>query len=199
MRKMIKTSIVLAAILFGTISYANDGTISPDKISGKVIKVKIENIKKGALITIKDRDGKILFKEKIKDTGSYSKGFDVASLPAAEYYLELDKQNEIIVSPFIVEADTVAFLTEKEYNISKPLVKLKNDYVYITQVSEENQDMKIDVYYEGNELVYSEEMESAQSQKRTYDFSSSIRGNYFIVINTEGRTFSHSIFAGSMF
>lgn len=196
---MIKTSIVLAAILFGTVSFANDGTISPDNTSGKVVKVELENMKRGTLLTIKDRKGIILFKEKIKTTGSYSKGFDLSSLPVAEYYLELNKKDEIIVSPFKIEADTVAFLEDREYNISKPIVRLKNDYVYISKVSKEKQAMKIEVYFEGNELVYSEKMKSANIQKRTYDFSSSIKGQYIIVINTEGRTFSHNVFAGTMY
>jgi len=78
-------------------------------------------------------------------------------------------------------------------NIQKPEVLLKDGYVYISKNAPDNKSVEIEVYYEGSDLAYSERIRKGQKVNRVYDFSGSKKGNYVIVLRSEGRTFTNSV------
>ena len=180
--------------MFTTIeSYSNEFTILANEETIDVTTVSFENVKEGSLLIIKDIDGITLYSEQIEKTGTYTKRFDLTNLPDAKYYFELDTQEEIAIFPFYIEANIAEFVKEEAYTIVKPEVVAKDDFVYISNNSLEYQSLKIDVFYEGYDLAYSEKIKDVASLNRIYDFSNSKKGNYDIVFSFQGRSFSNSI------
>ena len=59
------------------ISNATNGLNNDPKNDSKKTTFVINNVKQGNQLTIKDFYGLILYKEQIKDSGNYSKGFDL--------------------------------------------------------------------------------------------------------------------------
>lgn len=194
MKQLFNKSLVIVAILATMEGYSKELNIPPKEKLGNVTNIKIDNVAEGSLLSIKDSAGLILYTESIEITGIYFKKFDLTNLPDADYYFELDNQEEIKIIPFSVEAKVAEFKNEAEFKIVKPLVTVENDRVYISKLSLDTQLWEIDVYYnEDNDLAYSEKLKNTQNLNRVYDFSSSKKGNYTIVLSSDNRVFTNNI------
>lgn len=200
MKNIQRISLALGvAVIGGSAAYPNGPIPLPGEYPANEAKVSFEKVERGAVLKLKDKPGNTLFRERIRTDGDYSRGFDLSKLPDAEYYFELDKENVIQVVPFRVRSNTVEFVENTEYKITKPQFQLKGDLLYISNASDENQTVEIKVYYEGRELAYSESLSAAKNIRRVYDFSGSITGQYNIVVNSDGREFVENIKAGNAY
>ncbi|MCB0472957.1 MAG: hypothetical protein KDC69_02495 [Flavobacteriaceae bacterium] len=185
MKRVIQKNLVSALlVLFTLTGYAHDG----DEKS-KITNVTFENVKNGATLTIKDLNGIILYRETIKQDGIYSKGFDLTALPDGSYFFELEKDVEIKVIPFKVNSNEVRFDKEQQSVINKPVVIDKNDHITVSKLALDEKPMEVKIYYENGDLIYSELLNNGQRLERIYDFSTSVKGSYQIIMKTEGREF----------
>ena len=194
MKKVIKKSILMVALLTTILSNANQG-LTP--IANKeVVKtgLTLVNVKKGQQLRVKDVNGIVLHKELIKKTETSSKGFNLTSLPNGYYYYELEKDFEIKTIPFKVISSEVIFNKEKELTIFKPVVKIKDNLVLISRLSLNEKPLELTIYYVNNgDFIFSEKFENEKSIERVYNFSKSRKGAYKIVFKTEGREFIETI------
>ena len=188
MKKVIKKSLVIAVMLSAMVSYAND-FVYAYKEKGKVTNVSFKNVAEGSVLTIKDSNGLILYKETIERKGDYSKQFDLTALPNGNYLFELNKESEIRVIPFSLNLDKVVFDKTTESIIFKPAIIEKNGIVKIHNLIFNNKPLKINVYFENNDLVYTKVIENKQILRKVFNFTTSLKGKYKIVLSTEGRTF----------
>jgi len=193
MKTVIKKSVLALILLTATQSYSNvvDSIIVKNEENNKL--VKIESLKAGSVLKIKDEAGTILHKEKINNTGYFSKSFDLSNLPDATYYFELDNEDEIRTIPVVVKDEKTMRLESSETRIAKPNVKVEGQMVQLSQNSEKAQDLNITIYYEGNEVAFKESLKDVKNVKRNYDFSGSLKGDYTIVVETKGKTFSNQV------
>ena len=83
---------ILMVTLFATLlSFAKDASFYTIKKDANRTALTLINVKEGNLLSIKDNNGVILYKESIQTTGTYTKGFDLTSLPNGAYLFELKK------------------------------------------------------------------------------------------------------------
>ena len=83
---------ILMVTLFATLlSFANDASFYTISTDAKRTALTLRDVKEGNLLSIKDNNGVVLYKESIQKTGIYTKGFDLTSLPDGMYVFELDK------------------------------------------------------------------------------------------------------------
>ena len=183
--------------MFATLlSFANDASSFIIKNDAKRTSLTLEYVKAGNLLSIKDNNGIVLYKEQIESTGLYSKGFDLTQLPDGSYNFELDGDTEVKTIPFTVSSNTVRFKKELETTIFKPYVKVEEDMVYITKLSLNNAPLHIDVYFEGNsftstrELVYSETIKNTKKIGKVFKLAGYKKGSYKIVMSSEGREYT---------
>lgn len=147
-----KKAIVAAAITATVSGYANNNnskSIKDDKITAITL-----NVKQGNLLTIKDANGIILYKEIMEQKGVYSKGFDLTALPNGNYVIELEKDVEIKVMPFTVSSTKVSFNKESESVFFKPVTRVKEDLVYVTKLALNNEDLDIEIYKEADHYSF---------------------------------------------
>ncbi|WP_432416484.1 hypothetical protein, partial [Flavivirga aquatica] len=107
--KIIKKSLVIATVFATILSNATEVSLITVKEDVKKTALTINNVKKGNLLSIKDSNGIILYKELIKTTGTYKKGFDLAVLPDGNYFFVVDKDLEVNTIPFSVNSSKVLF------------------------------------------------------------------------------------------
>ncbi|WP_405294096.1 hypothetical protein [Algibacter sp. Ld11] len=188
---------ILMVTIFATISsFANEVSIKneADKTS-----LTLTDVKKGNLLSIKDENGIVLYKEFIQKSGSYTKGFDLTELPDGDYLFEVDKDVEISTIPFTVGANGVTFDKAEEKVIYKPVTRVVGDLLYVTKLSLDETPLEIDIYYEsdtahnGLESVYSEKVENSKIIERVYKLSDLKEGKFEVVCHSEGRTFTKTI------
>ena len=193
MKKLIKRSIVMVVLFTTLLGNANE--ISPLKNlkDERTTMLTLLNVRQGNQLYIKDVFGLVLYKESIEDTGDYVKGFDLTSLPDGEYYFELEKDLEITVIPFEVKMNTVEFNKEKETTIYKPYITNEENRVFVSKLSLDKEPLAVNIYYDYNsgsyDLIHSETIENTMNVQRVYNLSKNEKGNYKLVVKTEGHTF----------
>ena len=189
MKGLVKTNLVIVVMFTTMLSFANEFTTLTKEKTKKITNVTFENVKKGSMLLIKDHYGLILFKELIENSGEYSKGFDLTALPDGNYYFELDKEVEIKIIPFEVLSNVVAFDKTKESTINKPFVTFKEGRLLVSKLALENQPLEIKIYDKDSNLIYSEKLLNGKILERIYDVSKVEKGNYKIVMKSDGREF----------
>ncbi|WP_298237115.1 hypothetical protein [uncultured Algibacter sp.] len=191
-----KKGILMVALLATVMGFAKEASFTIKNESDRT-SLALLNVKKGNLLSIKDANGLILYKESIKTSGTYTKGFDLTSLPDGSYFFELDKDVEIRTIPFNVKSNTVVFDKEKAIVSFKPIIKIDGDMVYISKLALDYEPLKIKLYVENDsylsnnyKLIYSEEIKDIQTIERVYKLDKTVPGNYKIIIFSEGREFA---------
>ena len=196
MKNLIKNCLVVVVLFTTLLGNANSSfNISNDD---RRTTLTLKDVKPGDELLIKDIYGVILYKEKIKNSGNYVKGFDLTELPNGDYFFELEKELKIKVIPFNVMSNKVSFKKEMEFTIYKASVRKKENKVYISKLSLKKQPVKIEVYYENSNhvdfgVIYSETIKDTQIVQRILELNKNEKGNYKIVTKTEGRTFINNI------
>ena len=193
MKKIIATMFILGALMTGTVIYANGTSNQPGGIPGKTARITFSSVSDGATLTIKDSNDRTIYEEQVKQEGAYAKNFDFSNLPDAAYYFEMDTKDSIRIYPFVVSGKQVKMLDGERYSIAKPELHVEGDKLFLTKGVSDQQPVKVDFYYEGRELAYSEQLIVGGELNRIYDFSTSKRGDYFVVIQSGDRTFRESI------
>ena len=182
----------MVTMFFTILSFANDDSLFIFKNNAKKTSLTLNNVNQGNILSVKSNNGVILFKELIKKSGKYTKGFDLTALPNGTYFFEIEKELKISSIPFTVSSNVVLFKKEKEKTIFKPFARVENNLVFVSKLALNKEPLKIDVYFNttsGYELVYTEHIENTKVIERVYKLNEINDGSYKIVFNSENREF----------
>jgi hypothetical protein len=185
-----KTAIkrLLFVVLFSmvTTSYAHKSSV---EISlGGITTLVFTNVKNGHQYRIIDEYGTVLYRETITRNGAFSKRFDFSALKDGAYTLELEKDFEIHITPFIMQKKQITFLKHCERITFKPVVRLEKDKLLISQLSLEGASLDIELLYNG-ERILKDEIVDGQVLNKVYQLSSKEKGNYDLRMVTGDRLF----------
>ena len=181
--------ITLVALMLGTlIGYANEDKNTADNKAKRTVKVEFKNVKKGQTLTIKDNQGTAFYNSEIKNAGNYSRTFDFSALEDGIYSAELNKDFEIHIKEFYVKNGLVTFLNNNNEKVFKPVIRTKDNLLYISKLDFNQEPLKVTIYYNDN-VILSETVEGKEHLKRVYKLSENEVGNYKVIINTEDRSF----------
>lgn len=175
------------------LSFANEPSFFSITNDANRTSLTFYNVKEGNLLSIKDNNGIVLYKELIQKKGVYTKGFDLTSLPDGLYIFELDKDLEINSIPFSVTSSDVVFNKKEEKVIYKPYTRVKGNLVYITKLALNMEPLEVDIYFTHpsspyySELIFSEKIENTKSIQKVFKLSDLNKGKYKIVYHFENR------------
>lgn len=190
MRNLIATLMIFGVLMSGNTIYAKGTKTLPSEKPANSAHLTFENLEIGTQLFIKNRKGRTLYSEKIKTEGAYSKDLNTIHLPENVYYVEVDEKDAITQIPFDVEQGGITLHYEMEKNISKPELVLDGTSVIFSREVKGSESISIEVYLNGQELVYSEDIERSNSFKRRYDLTQSTTGTYLFDISYDGHVFS---------
>jgi len=194
MKNLARKSLVAIMLTMSLSTQANVVDLTSKEKERVATNLHLDNVKQGSVLTIIDGNGLVLYNESIKKSGDYSKGFDLTTLPDGEYFFELDSELKIIVIPFNVKAKEVIFDKEAEKSIYKPVVRTKDQIVYVSKVALDESPLTYKIYFADNhDLVYSEKFEADEEIKKAYDFSASKKGSYLFVFESNGRRYTKAV------
>lgn len=191
--KTIRKSILLVTVFTTMLSSANEISTLISKEDLKRTALTIDNVREGDLLSIKNQNGIVIYKELIDFSGTYKKGFDLTALPNGSYFFEIDKEIEIKTIPFTVDSSIVAFDKSKEVITFKPYVNRKDDLVLISKLAPDLEPLSIDVYSKSNDdynLVHSEEISGTQNIERVFKLR---KGEYKFVFIFNDREYTKFI------
>ena len=181
-----KYLVVTFMMLVTSINYANENT-AVKIVDGKKVRIEFETVKKGHTLSIKDKNGTVIYSQEIENSGTYSKVLDLSKLEKGNYTTELEKDFEIIIKPFTVLDGQVSF--DEEKTIFKPVIRTENNLVLISKLAFDNQPLKIAIYY-NDEVIFSETVTDEKNLlKRVYKLSKEEKGDYKVIINSNNRSY----------
>ncbi|QDO93065.1 hypothetical protein FNB79_03435 [Formosa sediminum] len=195
MKNIITLSICLLVM---TTSFATNYTDISFSKKGDGSKMEIiltlSDVKAGQELYIKDENGVILYNQTIQKSGIYNSKFDISALPDGNYHFEHDKDAYTKLIPFTVDNGEVNFAKAKEKVIYKPIVRLKNDFIYVSKLDLEKKNVKINIYYSAKDkgelkLVHSDEISNTIKIERAYRLSELHKGNYKVIIESDGKSY----------
>ena len=194
MKKLTRKGLIALALSASLMGFANDLKTTSKEKESNVTSLNFAKVSQGSMLFIKDNKGLVLYKESIVVSGAYSKGFDLTSLPNGEYFFELDSELEVVVIPFDVEGSVVNFKKEEQNTIFKPVIRVKDDIVYVSRTSFEEAPLEYKIYFAQNsDVILSEKFEDESIVERVYDFSQAEKGEYLFVFKSNGRRYVKSI------
>ncbi len=194
MKNLARKSLVAVGLMMSLSTLANDTEPTFKEKEKKVTNMRFENVEQGSTLSIKDLNGLVLYNEAIDQKGDYSKGFDLTALPNGDYFFELNSELKIVVIPFNVKSSDVVFDKESEESIYKPVVRTKDNMVYVSRTVIEETPLSYKLYYANNyDLVHTAKFEELEEVKKTYDFSTAKKGNYVFVFESKGRKFTKNV------
>ncbi len=183
-------SILLVALMFGTlISYANNDTNSTDNKAKKTVKVEFKNVRKGQSLTIKNDKGVSVYNQEIAASGNFSRTFDFSALENGVYTAELNKDFEIIIKEFYVKNGLVTFLNNSNTKLFKPVIRAKENLIYVSKLDFNNKPLNVVIYYNGDAIL-SDNIKGDDLLKRTYKLSENKKGEYKVFVSSDNRTYS---------
>ncbi|PNW30205.1 hypothetical protein [Formosa algae] len=198
MKNLITLSICLLVMTTSIAStYTNISFSKKDDGTKMEITLTLNDVKAGQKLSIKDENGVTLYNQTIQKTGIYNSRFDLSALPNGDYYFEHNKDYYTKLIPFTVAQGEVNFDKANEKVIYKPVVRIKNDFIYVSKLDLEQNDVSIDIYYSAKDksefkLVQSDEISNTMKIERAYRISEQHKGNYKVVIKSNGHTYNEN-------
>lgn len=196
MKKVMKLSICMLVMVSSiATSYATNFSSFIDDKEKMEITLTLKDAKEGQQLLIKDVNGLILHKETIEKTGLYNNTFDLTNLPNGNYYFEHQKAYQIKIIPFNVKTGTVAFITDKEITLFKPVLRVKENNILISKLALEKEPLHVKIYYNTNlrgadyELIHSDTITNEMNIERIYQLDGKEHGDYRIVFESNGREY----------
>ncbi len=189
-----KKGILMVAMLATVLGFAEGDAKVIVKRDAKKTSITLEDVKQGDLVSIKDNQGIIIFKESVETTGTYKKGFDLTDLASGEYVFEIDKDLEVNMIPFTVSATEIEFDEAEESTYFKPHTKKEADLLYVTKLCSNDETAIISIFNEveqgAYEMIHSELVENAFMIKKVYKLN---KGNYKITIHSNNKEYTKFI------
>ncbi|WP_396602709.1 hypothetical protein [Algibacter sp. R77976] len=148
----------------------------------------LDNVKKGNKISIKNYKGKVFFKELIETSNLKKKEFDLNYLVDGSYFFEIEKDLQISIIPFNISYEKgVIYSKYNKTRFFKPHIKVENEVVILTQISENGDPITINIYDENNQLLYNDTTENELDIQRAFKLK---KGSFKFVITSNNREYA---------
>lgn len=118
MKNLIKNSLVMVVLFTTLLSNANETFVLRNLKDNKTTMLTLLDVKQGNHLIIKDAHGIVLYKEEIQNSGTFTKGFNLTTLPDGKYYFELKSDLEIEKISFMIKKKLVEY-NEEDVSTSK--------------------------------------------------------------------------------
>lgn len=194
MKKQITKAVAAIVLLAsGFLASANESEreISLSTENQKAVVLKMNNIKAGTQISLRDENGKLLFEDKA-DANQYGKVFNLSLLEKGQLQLEIENEETLEIMSIEVTESAASIKKGSEQVFNKPIVKHNGDQMKI-YFGESQSGMKITVLDQYGDVAFKDRVKSSDSSLKRYDVSKLSSGKYNIQFTADGRSFYHTI------
>jgi hypothetical protein len=194
--KIMKTNlkrILGAALLMFAVVYVSAVEPVIHFSGNKTIVLKLVDISENTNLAIKDLNGYVFYSESIqKASDSFSKSFDLTTLPNGDYKIEVEGSVKITTYPISIENNKIVTTNVQKTETFKPSLVERGDKVYVSKFNPENNPLEVSIYNERGELVYEETLEGQLELGRIYNFSKA-QGTYTLAMHTNDKTYTKTV------
>ena len=163
------------------------------RVSGnQMLTVELDKVEKGTILFFEDKNGEVLFQDRLANNGHYSKAFNLEVIPAGVYYLKLEKENSIQTTEVTKSQQGLKLSGKSSSIVFKPCFKVENKLVRVFLTNPGESTAYFNVYDRNGNLVHSLAYDDLVVN-RTFDFSKVPAGEYIISVKVGGNTFHRTV------
>jgi len=180
MKHLFKTILVLA-VMFGTFtSYAIEGLETSSNSTFKITK--------GDLISVTDNSGKTIYSGRTNYNGNLKSLYDFTNLKNGFYFIEIEKDFEIISKTIEVKNHVVTYVDNSDKTYFKPVIKAEKAKVVVSKLALQTENIEIEIYYK-DELIHFETVNTNSIVNRVYKLDETVKGEYTAIIRANDRAY----------
>lgn len=197
MKKILKFSLVLVAVLTAMNTSASEKEFSLDVKKGEGKKVTFAlNESNKVVLSIYDLDNKLIHKENVNAKGIVNRTYDLKALPEGTYYLNAESETKIAKYEIAVVGETAVLSAQPVSEVYKPILINDKGSVSISISNENKTPVNIMIFNESEELVYSSSLKDEQNIVRNFDIKDFSHENYtFIMTYDTNKVFQKTVSA----
>ena len=194
MKNLLKKGLLVVMLCFAMVAKASDkdDNIKVSVIDSKLIDLVLRNFDGELVISVKDLNGQVLYSESYKGS-KFSKKYDIETLPAGDYFFEIEGYTKIKLMPFNVTSKEVKFNNEIEVVYFKPIVRRDNDLIFISKIALKNESLTISLIDDSENVLYNETIAGTATLGKVLNVKELKKGSYKLVLSSDNRFFMDEI------
>ena len=185
-------------MLFAFVAFANTlmatGNLKVNIVPMKAEKAVVEISSAAASnfqISISNNNGEVVYyNETDKESSDYRKVFDFSDLENGKYKLSVTVDNQTTERFFNIKNKNLA--VGKEKNSMKPFFAYKDGILKLSYLNFPEKSMNLNLY-NGDDLVYSEEIGNQFAVNKGLNLSKLDKGNYSVSFSTDDKTYTYNV------
>ena len=186
MKKLIKIGLFSVALLAAVVVNAsNKLSVKIASENSKLLSVSLTEVMSGESVYIEDVAGTVLFSENLIKADSYSKVFNLSSLPTGVYFIGSKENDKLRITPIVVNNDSVILVKNSTKTYLAPEVTFESDVLRVAIHNQNKEEVSIEVFDESGTLLDSTESNSNALVYGSYDISE-IESKTVTISVTEG-------------
>lgn len=189
MKKLIKTTLLLALIVSANTIFANGDEAYINIKESKVFSVH-HNTTSYMEVSIIDNSGLVLYRKSSTGNG-VAKSFDLKELPVGNYTLEIEDDKKVTSYAMEVVNDGLS-INKSNVSVFKPVISVNNRFVNVSMLKFIDGSVNMGIYNAQNELVFNDKI-NGESISLRYDLSKLAAGKYTLLFNVEGHSFQEFV------
>ncbi len=190
--RITRTLIAMLLMAITVTANANERSISLKKEDSNSVVLQMDNVEEGTVISIKNKKGKLLFKDKAKRS-QYIRKIKLNTLESGQLSLELENDASLEVLPIEVSNSFAEIKKNQSEVYVKPIVRVQQEQLQLF-LRADHQGYYIKMTDRFGDTVYREEISTEDHGLKRYDVSNLPRGRYNIKFKAAGRSFNQSIY-----
>lgn len=186
--KKIAALFVIATISIFTV-VASDINVTVE--GNKLIRLSINEIANGLVLTFKDAAQVVMYTEQISDN-EYTKRIDLNQLPDGVYSIEIEDELKLRVVGVNVN-ETGVELEKVRTTLAKPSIVAYGKLVKMQLLPMLVESLELSIYNDNNVLLHIEVLDTEVEVRKIFDFTLQGRGKYRFVIKNEAYHYIQNI------
>lgn len=191
MRTLRKSMLIAMMIMATAMSFANGNkpNVKVEKVGAKMIALQASQLGTSKTkVQLKDENGLILHSAVLNNNEKVNKRFDLTSLPAGNYSIEVENEVAFTTTPIEIIGRQAYVISGDQVTIVKPVVRQIGDFLDVILPSEDTASVNVTIYDDSFKPLYTETLNST-TELRRYDLSKLVKGGYNVKMTTKGKDF----------
>ncbi len=191
----IAVSLSLSAMATGTIEGGKaDLSLEPSKTNATVV-VRVWNLSTAAPATIQvlDKNGKVIYQEKVSGQESQLKKYDFSRLQHGKYSLVLKSETGSVTKSFVVGVDGKVREQNQALLQFKPVVFVKNNQVQVMFENKSSVALSVALFDKNGNTLYTETVAGNQSYAKAIRLEQLPAGQYTVEVKGQDYRYQKSI------
>lgn len=185
MKSVIKTTVLTLLLVIGyNVQAAKDFNVAVAK--DQILRVELNEVQEGDLLTLLDVEGKVLYKEANLNT-NFQKSLSLVYVPNGTYFLNLEGINTIFAREIVKKGNKVEVKKNSKI-IFKPIYKQTDKILKVSYTNPNKETVKVFVYDAAGNIVSALKNEDLV-MKKTFDFSAVPAGDYILAMFVGDRSY----------